>query len=37
MQQAGVIEGSDPGLFKPTAGATRAEAAKIVYGLMNLL
>mgnify|MGYP000926758708 FL=1 len=35
MQQAGILNGLDGQLFAPNANATRAQAAKIVYGLIT--
>ena len=37
MKRAGIINGYEDGSFGPNAYATRAEAAKIIYGLCNLL
>lgn len=37
MQKAGILNGDDTGCFNPTDFATRAEAAKIIYGIYQLL
>lgn len=37
MQQAGIIDGMEDGSFAPADHSTRAQAAKIVYGLFKLL
>ncbi len=37
LQQAGIINGRDNNLFDPHGNATRAEAAKIVYGLVKAM
>ena len=36
MQGAGIISGYEDGSFKPHNGATRAEAAKLLCGLIDL-
>jgi len=36
MQQADVISGRPSGLFDPKGTATRAEAAKVMYGVLSL-
>ena len=37
LQMAGVINGDETGNFNPIATATRAETAKIMYGIFNLI
>lgn len=37
MQRAGIISGYEDGSFRPQNGATRAEAAKLLCGLLDLL
>ena len=37
LQTAGIINGDDNGRFNPSATATRAEAAKIIYGVYKLV
>ena len=36
LQMAGIINGDEAGNFNPKASATRAETAKIMYGILNL-
>lgn len=36
MKKLGVIKGNESGEFKPKSYATRAEAAQIIYGIINL-
>lgn len=37
LQTAGIVNGNDQGYFNPQATATRAETAKIMYGILGLL
>lgn len=37
LQKAGIINGDDSGSFNPKAFATRAETAKIIYGIYSLV
>lgn len=36
LQQYGIISGMDDGSFAPKSGATRAQSAKMIYGVMKL-
>lgn len=37
LQKAGIVNGNDAGNFNPKATATRAETAKIMHGVLNLI